>query len=197
MDQAELSKEPSETPIAVTSAASAHEYSYELKIPEERIAVLIGAAGKTKKEIEEASGCTLAVSKEGDVEITGTDALLLYTTREIVRAIARGFNPQIALQLLKSDFVLEVIDLTDVAAGKKNVLERLRGRIIGSEGKSRREIEQLSNTSISVYGKTVAIIGDVAQVELAREAVAMLVRGSMHRTVYQFLERKRKEMMRG
>jgi ribosomal RNA assembly protein len=47
-----------------------------------------------------------------------------------------------------------------------------------------------------VYGKTVAIIGDVAQVDLAREAVAMLVRGSMHRTVYRFLERKRKEMMR-
>ncbi len=174
-----------------------HEYSYELKIPEERIAVLIGAEGKTKQEIEAATQCKLTISKEGDVEITGDDALLLYTAREMVRAIARGFNPQIALQLLKSDYVLEIIDLTDVTAGKKNVLERLRGRIIGSEGKSRREIERLSDTSISVYGKTVAIIGDVAQAELAREAVAMLVRGSMHRTVYQFLERKRKEMMRG
>lgn len=175
---------------------SGQEYSYELKIPEERIAVLIGAEGKTKREIEAATNCKLTISKEGDVEITGEDALLLYTTREIVRAISRGFNPAIALQLLKSDYVLEVIDLSDVAAGKKNVLERLRGRIIGSEGKSRREIEHLSDTSISVYGKTVGIIGEVGQVELAREAVAMLVRGSMHRTVYQFLERKRKEMMR-
>lgn len=179
------------------TSKSGQEYSYELKIPEERIAVLIGAEGKTKREIEAATNCKLTISKEGDVEIMGEDALLLYTTREIVRAISRGFNPQIALQLLKSDYVLEVIDLSDVTAGKKNVLERLRGRIIGSEGKSRREIEHLSDTSISVYGKTVGIIGEVGQVELAREAVAMLVRGSMHRTVYLFLERKRKEMMRG
>ena len=77
------------------------EFSYEWKIPEERVAVLVGTAGSTKKMLEQQTKCAITVSKEGDVSITGEDALMLYTTREIVRAIGRGFNPKIALQLLK------------------------------------------------------------------------------------------------
>ena len=170
------------------------EHQYDLKIPEERVAVLVGTEGKTKKEIETESKCTLEISKEGDVVISGEDALLAYTTREIVRAIGRGFNPKIALLLLKMDYTLEIIDMKVIAGKNKNTMERLKGRVIGTNGKARQEIEHLTDTNISVYGKTIGIIGQVDQVSVAREAVAMLLRGSMHKTVYQFLERKRKEM---
>ncbi len=170
------------------------EFAYELKIPEERIAVLIGEQGKVKKEIEGSTRTTLEISKEGDVTILGDDALQLYTAREIVRAIARGFNPKIALLLLKTDYELDIIDLRDVAGKNKNTLQRLKGRVIGEAGKSRREIEHLSETHISVYGKTIGIIGTSEHVALAHETVGMLLAGSMHKTVYQFLERKRKEM---
>ncbi len=172
------------------------EFSYELKISEERIAVLIGAEGKIKKDIEEATQSKLEISKDGDVTITGEDALLLYTAREMVRAVSRGFNPKIALLLLKTDYVLEIIDLSDVAGKNKNVLERLKGRVIGTAGKARQEIELLTDTYLSVYGKTIGIIGEIAAVTVAREALSMLIRGSMHRTVYQYLERKRKEILR-
>ena len=74
---------------------------------------------------------------------------------------------------------------------------RLKGRIIGKGGKSREEIEHLTNTYICIYGKTVGIIGEVAWTALARQAVGMLIDGSMHRTVYKFLERKKKEIMFG
>ncbi len=173
------------------------EFSYELKIPEERVGVLVGTEGSTKKSIEQHTKSVLTISKEGDVSINGEDALLLYTTREIVRAIGRGFNPKIALLLLKMDYTLEIIDLKDVAGKNKNLLERIKGRVIGTEGKSREEMERLTDTYISVYGKTIGIIGEVEQVSLAREAVAMLVSGSMHKTVYQFLERKKKEKLFG
>ncbi len=172
------------------------EFSYELKISEERIAVLIGTNGKTKKEIEENTKSQLDISKEGDVIITGKDALLLYTAREIVRAIGRGFNPKIALLLLKTDYALEIIDLRDVAGKNRNTMERLKGRVIGTAGRSREEIERLSGTYISVHGKTIGIIGEVEHVAVAREAVAMLLSGSMHKTAYRFLERKKKEMAR-
>lgn len=173
------------------------EFSYELKIPEERVAVLIGSAGETKKEIERETKCKLDISKEGDVTITGDDGLMLFTAREIVRAIARGFNPQIAMFLLKPDYTLEIIDMKDIAGKNKNIMERLKGRVIGTGGKSRAEIERLTETNLSIYGKTIGILGEAGNVSLAREAVAMLLQGSMHKTVYQFLEKKRKEILFG
>ena len=173
------------------------EFSYELKIPEERVAVLIGTNGSTKKEIESATKSSLNITKEGDVTITGEDGLDLYTTKEIVKAIARGFNPKIALQLLKTDYALELVDMKDISGKSKNTLQRLKGRVIGKGGKSREEIERLTECNISVYGKTVGIIGEAGQVAIARQAIAMLLQGSMHKTVFQFLEKKKKEIMFG
>lgn len=169
------------------------EFSYELKIPHERIAVLIGENGETKKEIEKQTKTQLNVSKEGEVIITGEDSLLLFTAREIIRAIARGFNPKIALLLLQIDYALEIIDLKDFAGKSKSDIIRLRGRIIGKEGKARQEFERITGTHISVFGKTVAIIGESTNLFNAREAIVMLLKGSKHATAYRFLEKKKKE----
>ncbi|NQV91677.1 RNA-processing protein [Candidatus Woesearchaeota archaeon] len=173
------------------------EFSYELKVPEERVAVLIGTEGSTKKLIEEQTNCQLDISKEGDVTILGKDGMDLYTTKDIVKAIGRGFNPRVALLLMKPDYALELVDMTDITGKSKNDLLRLKGRVIGKGGKSREEIERLTDTNIVVYGKTVGMIGEVSQVTLARQAIAMLLKGSMHKTVYHFLERKKKEMLFG
>jgi len=173
------------------------DFAYELKIPEERVAVLIGKDGETKKEIEESTKCSLNITKDGDVTIAGNDGVILYVTREIVKAIARGFNPKVALQLLKTDYSLELIDMKDIAGKNQNTMQRLKGRVIGKGGKSRGEIERLTDTHISVYGKTIGIIGDLQHVALAREAIVMLLSGSMHKTVYHFLEKKKKEVMFG
>ena len=180
-----------------TKTEASEEFSYELKIPEERVAVLIGAAGGTKKEIELETKCKLDITKEGDVTIIGDDGLLLFITKEIVRAIARGFNPRLALLLLKQDYVLEIIDMKDMAGKSKSTMERLKGSVIGTGGKARAEIERLTGTHVSIYGKTIGIIGECGDVSLAREAMAMLLQGSMHKTVYQYLERKRKEILFG
>lgn len=173
------------------------EFSYDLKIPEERVGVLIGVQGKVKAEIEKHTRSKLEISKDGDVIITGEDALLLFIAKEIARAIGRGFNPNSAMLLLKSDYILEIIDMKAVAGKNKNIMERLKGRVIGTGGKAREEVERLTDTYISVYGKTIGIIGEVGQAMLAREAMAMLLSGSMHKTVYQFLERKKKEILFG
>lgn len=169
------------------------EYAYELKIPKERVAVLIGRQGEIKKQIERATKTRLDIdSAEGDVSISGTDALLLYTAREIVRAIGRGFSPDIALLLLKQDYGFEVLQLAPYAKTKADA-ERLRGRVIGEGGKSRKVIEELTDCFVSVYGKTVSIIGRVEDLPSARRAVESLLSGSRHATVYKWLERRRKE----
>jgi len=46
---------------------------------------------------------------------------------------------------------------------------------------------------MSVYNKTVAIIGLPEQVMIAEEAVRMLLQGLPHANVFAFLDRKKKE----
>lgn len=179
------------TPI---SNVEQQEFSYDLKVPKERVAVLIGKGGEVKKNIENATKCKLRIdSKEGDVFISGKDSIGLYTAREVVRAVGRGFNPEIATLLLKQDYMLDMLDLTDYAP-TKNAQIRLKGRVIGSEGKSRRVIEELTETHISVYGKTIAIIGEISNVGVAKRALEKLLEGGMHSGVFRELENKRRDI---
>lgn len=171
------------------------EFVYEIKIPKDRIAVLIGKKGEIKKQIEENTNTRINIdSKEGDVTVSGEDALLLYCTRDIIKAIGRGFNPDIAMLLLKQDYAFEVINLPDF--DNPTQFRRIKGRIIGSEGKSRRLIEEHTDTYISVYGKTIALIGRTDTCSIARRAVEMLIKGSPHSNVYKWLEKMRRELKR-
>lgn len=169
-------------------------FSYDIKIPKDRVAVLIGKDGSVKKEIEDATKTALTIdSEEGDVGVTGEDAVSLYSTRDIIRAIGRGFNPEIALLLLKQDYAFELIAIEDYVKNK-NQLPRVKGRVIGSEGKTRKLIEELTETYVCVYGKTVGIIGLVENVGIARRAIESLLSGSMHASVYRWLESKRRQV---
>ncbi len=172
------------------------DYTYSLKIPKERIAVLIGVKGKVKNQLEDFAKTKIDIdSKEGDVVISGKDSVKLYTLKEVVYAIGRGFNPEIAQLLFKQDYALEIINMLDYAHNK-NDLPRVKGRAIGSEGKSRKTIEDLTECFISVYGKTIAIVGDMVNVTNAKRACEMLLEGSPHSNVYRWLEGRRREMRR-
>ena len=172
-------------------------FSYELKIPHERVAVLIGKNGEVKKSLESDTKTQIKVdSEEGDIFISGNDALGLYTAREVIRAIGRGFNPELARLLLKQDYIFEHIDLSEFTGKSKNTLLRLKGRVIGKEGKSRHLIEELSESHISVYGKTICIIGLPESASIAKRAVEALLRGSTHANVYKWLEKKRRDLKR-
>jgi len=170
-------------------------YQYEIKIPKDRIAVLIGIKGKIKKEIESVTKSKIRIdSKEGDVFIQGEDSLGLITAREIIHSVGRGFNPEIALLLLKPDYCAETINITDYSRNTKKDMIRLRGRVIGAAGKSRKTIEALTETNISVYGKTITVIGEIERVMLAKKAIESLLQGSPHSKVYSWLEKKGRDL---
>ena len=166
----------------------------ELKIPKERVAVLIGKKGMVKKEIEENTKTKIKIDTDCNIFITGEDGLALYIAKEVIRAIGRGFNPDIAFLLLKPDYAFELINLKDFAGKSKKALIRLKGRVIGKDGKSRKTIEELTQCYISVYGKTVGVIGASEQALMARKAIEALLRGSPHSSVYRWLERKRRKL---
>jgi len=169
-------------------------FEQTVKVPTERVGVIIGREGATKKSLEEELGVELRIdSKEGTVVIKAdsvgeADPL---TAVRVIEAIGRGFSPERARRLLEEGMVFEVIDLRDFAGKSTNSLERIRGRVIGLKGKSRRVIEELTRCHVSVYGRTVSIIGTTVEVQLAADAVRTLARGSQHRTVYNTLQKAR------
>ena len=114
------------------------------------------------------------------------------TSRDICHAIGRGFSPAKAFRLFKEDIVFELIPLMEILASEKE-LERKKGRIIGRKGKTRSFIEAITDTSISVYGKSVGIIGRFDDVAAAKDAIMQLLGGARHGAVYKNLERHRVE----
>ena len=170
-----------------------------VRIPNERIGVLIGRSGKTKLKIEETCSVKLDIDSEtGEILISGNgsiDDVQPFKATEIITAIGRGFSPENALKLLKGENTLHVIDLREFVGKSPTQVERIKGRIIGEGGKARENMEKLSDTEISVYGRTVAIIGEINSLKIAVEAISSLSNGSMHGSVYNKLEdaRRRKK----
>lgn len=169
-------------------------FEQTVRIPIERVGAVIGKEGATKRVLESELGVQLRVdSREGLVTVKSesTDGTDQFTALRVIEAIGRGFSPQRAKHLQAEGTAFEVIDLRAYSGRSSNSLERIRGRVIGLRGKSRRVIEELTRCHLSVYGRTVAIIGDASEVQLAAEAVRMLASGSQHRTVYNTLQKAR------
>jgi ribosomal RNA assembly protein len=167
------------------------------RIPSERLGVLIGPDGVTKQRLQQSTGTRIAVdSVSGEVTIDETDApdpVMALKARDIVHAMARGFSEDRAFRLLDEDAYLEILDIKDFAHSRNRVAQ-IRARLIGTRGKTRRIIEELTGVDVSVWGHTIALIGGTFEMVIARDAVIMLLRGSEHKTVYRFLERKRADL---
>jgi len=170
-----------------------------LKIPRERVGVVIGKNGITKNEIENLTKTEIMVDSEaGSVAISPTeeteDPLAVWKARYIVKAIGRGFNPEISVKLMGDETILEIINLPDYVGKSKKAILRQKARIIGKDGRTKDIITDMTSVDISIYGKTVSIIGDMEQIHIAKEAVEMILNGVRHKTVYAFLERKTRDM---
>ena len=167
------------------------------RIPDDRVGVLIGPGGRTKRDIATRTGAQLEVdADEGEVRIEGpdTDPGAVLKARDIVLAIGRGFSPPRALRLLKENTFLGVLDIKlTTGHHEKAALRRIRSRVIGTRGRARSRIEELSGCSMSVYGSTVALIGEEEQLERATRAVELLLKGSEHSTVFHLLARLRRD----
>lgn len=171
-----------------------------VRIPKDRVGALIGPNASTKRLIENKLGIQLNVDSEsGDVNIDlapeTADPSTLFRAKEIVLAIGRGFSPEKARRLLDDEeAMLIIVDLRDSVGKSESDIKRLSGRIIGRTGKTRRLIEELTDTHVSVYGHTIGIIGAIEEAEIARQAVEMFIRGRLHTTVHRFLHAKRREI---
>ena len=175
-------------------------YHETIKVPGDRVGVIVGRDGRVRKRVEELTNAKIDVNSEGVVTITAPenteDPVLAWKARDIIRAMARGFSPKNAFSLIDDDMQLLVISLREVVGSSQNQMKRVAGRIIGENGRTRRVIEQTTETKVSVYGKTVSIIGMSPGLDYARRAIDMLIAGAPHSAVYSRLESMRRELNR-
>ena len=171
-----------------------------VRIPKERVGVLIGPEGKVKHDIEERLQVKLEIESEGGgVEIilpeNAPDPTIIFRAKDVITAIGRGFSPDEAFRLIRNeDAVFDFTDLRTIFGRSESDIRRVKSRIIGMNGKTRRTIEELTEADMVVYGHTVGFIGTFEQVDAARNAVQMIIQGSEHHTVYAFLQKKRREL---
>jgi ribosomal RNA assembly protein len=164
-----------------------------LRIPAERVAVLLGTNGATKRLIERRSKTKLSVDEEGAIQIFGAP-YEEWKVKEVITAIGRGFSPERALKLMTEGYYLKVVDLKDFFNSEKQVL-RQKGRLIGKNGRTRKIIEQTSEADMCVYGHTVALIGELDELSLAEAAISKLLGGTCHSGVYKLLEKGRRKLV--
>ena len=168
------------------------------RVPKNRIAVLIGKGGQTRKMLEEASGAKLDIdSKTGEVMAEWEeepDPVVRMKMPDVVLAIGRGLAPSRAVQLIQDDIFLRMYDIREWVGRQPNQTRRMRSRLIGRNGRIRSLIEEISNCEMAIHGSTVLVIGDQDGVALAAPAIEGILRGSEHSTVLHGLEQDRKRL---
>jgi ribosomal RNA assembly protein len=168
-----------------------------IRVPLERIGVLIGRKGSVVERIKQECKVRIEIESDTGNVIIGYDSKSLlegdpFKATEIVAAISRGFSPEKAFKLLSEDVVFQLLDMRDYVGNSSASMGRIKGRIIGEQGKSRRTIEELSGADISVYGHTVGFIGIFDAIKVAIDAIILLIKGSSHKTVYTMLQNYRR-----
>lgn len=165
-----------------------------VRVPPERIKVLVGSKYEVIKELEARTQTKIKIDEVNcyatiEPASPNTPVINVMKAKEFINAIAVGFTPEKAWRLLDEDQILIVIDLKKVIGDSQNHLTRVKGRIIGEDGRVKKNIEEITGTYISVYEDFIAIIGDYDSADVARNAIEMLIQGRQHSTVYKYLDK--------
>ena len=120
------------------------------------------------------------------------DELNEFIVENILHAVDFGFDIADALLLKNEHFVLEFMSVKEHT--KRGNLEEVRGRVIGTDGKAKRTIEELTGSALFIKGNTIGIIVDSDHLESCVQALSSLIHGAKHSNVFSYLERKNTDL---
>ena len=124
--------------------------------------------------------------KDG-VSVKGSE-LNEYLVEQVLRAVDFGFYVDDALLLTDDGFVLEFIEVKE-HTHRKN-LKDVRARLIGTSGKARKTIENLTGSVIVIHDNTVGVIVDSIHLDAVVQAIESLIQGAKHGNVFAYLEKQ-------
>jgi len=148
----------------------------------------IGKILKNKKILE----------RELDVKITnkGRDFFINgesekeFIALKVLEALELGFSINYALKLKNEENLFQTINIKDIT--KRRDLETIKGRIIGTKGKTLKTLTNLTDCNLCLKDNCLGIIGNYENIQDAIIALESLIHGSKQGNVYSRLEKQKK-----
>ena len=142
---------------------------------------------KSIKRVEEKIKIKVHTRKGNQVVVEGNE-VNEFLVENILRAVDFGFDVEDALLLKNDDFSLSFIDIKE-HTHRKN-LKEVRSRVVGTQGKAKRTIEELTGAAMVIHNNKVGIIVDSDHLDAACQGIISLIQGSKHGNVFSYLEKQ-------
>ncbi len=133
----------------------------------------------------------IKLSNKGHNVFVNGKAASEFLAIEVLEAVNLGFSVDAALQLKQDNVILQTVNIKDIT--KRHDLERVRARIIGTQGRTLKTLDNLTKCDLSLHDNQIGIIGNTEEIEFAIQAITSLVQGSKQGNVYGRLEREKKK----
>ena len=140
---------------------------------------------KEKELVEQKLGVKLTIVGK-KVTFEG-EAYKEYEASIVLEAMQFGFSARKALSLTDERLAFRKIPMKNFTRRKN--MQEVRSRVIGKDGKTKRTIEDISNSDVIINENTIGIICPAEEVEEANTAITNLIKGTKQANVYRFLER--------
>jgi KH domain-containing protein len=111
-----------------------------------------------------------------------------FLVEKIVQAVDFGFDVEDALLLTDDKFVLEFINIKEHTRRKN--LKEVRARVIGTSGKAKKTIENLTGSVITIQSNMVGLIVDADHLDATVQAIESLIQGAKHGNIFAYLEKQ-------
>jgi ribosomal RNA assembly protein len=140
---------------------------------------------RNKEKLEQKLNCKIKIT---DKTITiDTDPFNEYEAQRVFDAINLGFSVEKSLKVLDEENNFIKLNIKDHANTKN--LEVVRSRLIGTNGKTKKTIEEITKCNISIHENQVGIIGLAEETESALTAITNIIKGTKQANAYKYLER--------
>ncbi len=148
---------------------------------------IIGKKGKKIKRIKKELGIEVKINENLEIEKKKCK-LNDFELQNIFDALAMGFDVDTALKLRNFNYDFCKIDLKGLRESRRRVI---KGRILGKEGKIKEVIEDNTDCKVKIFKNKIGVIGETENVEVAKRAIEMLIRGKSFHAVKRWLEREK------
>ena len=147
----------------------------------------IGRIIKSKKRLEET--LNLKITNRGkEVSIVGSPEDE-YIGQKVIDAINFGFLTSTALLIKTEENVFEILDIKSYT--KRKDMKTIRGRLIGTGGRTLKTLTDLSNSHVELKDNQLGIIAPAENIEAIQNGIILIIQGSKQTNIYSFLEKNR------